>query len=53
MRHFVYKTTCTPTGKYYIGVHSERRASDGYIGCGICSDGSAKSLKRKSNETNK
>jgi hypothetical protein len=47
MRYFVYQTTCIPTGKYYIGVHSERRASDGYIGCGVCSDGSAKSLKRK------
>ena len=47
MRHFVYKTTCIPTGKYYIGVHSERRISDGYIGCGICSEGSAICLKRK------
>jgi hypothetical protein len=47
MRHFVYQTTCVPTGKYYIGVHSERRSSDGYIGCGVCSDGSAKALKRK------
>ena len=47
MRFFVYKTTCIPTGKYYIGVHSERRTSDGYIGCGVCSDGTAKALKRK------
>lgn len=47
MRYFVYKTTCIPTQKYYIGVHSERRASDGYIGCGVCSNGTAKALKRK------
>jgi hypothetical protein len=47
MRYFVYKTTCLPTGKYYIGVHSERRQSDGYIGCGICSDGTAVNLKNK------
>lgn len=47
MRYFVYKTICIPTGKYYIGVHSERRKSDGYIGCGICSNGTALSLKRK------
>ena len=47
MKYFVYKTTCIPTGKYYIGVHSERRKSDGYIGCGVCSNGSALSLKRK------
>lgn len=47
MRYFVYKTTCNTNGKFYIGVHSERRQSDGYIGCGICSDGSAKALKRK------
>jgi hypothetical protein len=47
VRHFVYKTTCVPTGKYYIGVHSERRKSDGYIGCGICSDGSAIRLKKR------
>ena len=47
MRSFVYKTTCVINNKYYIGVHSESRISDGYIGCGICSDGTAKILKRK------
>lgn len=47
MKYFVYKTICIPTGKYYIGVHSERIKSDGYIGCGICSNGTALSLKRK------
>jgi hypothetical protein len=47
MKYFVYKTTCIPTGKYYIGVHSERIKSDGYIGCGVCSNGTALSLKRK------
>jgi hypothetical protein len=47
MKYFVYKTICIPTGKYYIGVHSERIKSDGYIGCGVCSNGTALSLKRK------
>lgn len=47
MRYYVYKTTCIPTGKYYYGVHSERRESDGYIGCGVCSDGTAISLNKK------
>jgi hypothetical protein len=47
MRYFFYKTTCEVTGKYYLGVHSERRKSDGYIGCGVCSDGTALALKRK------
>jgi hypothetical protein len=47
MRIFVYKTTCNVNGKYYIGVHTEHRESDGYIGCGVCSNGTAKALKRK------
>jgi hypothetical protein len=32
MRHYLYKTTCLVNGKYYYGVHSERRKGDGYIG---------------------
>ncbi len=47
MTYFFYKTTCLINGKYYYGVHSERRGSDGYIGCGVCSHGSAVALKRK------
>lgn len=47
MRHYIYKTTCIPSGKYYYGVHSERRISDGYIGSGVCSNGTAVSLKKK------
>ena len=47
MRFFVYKTTCLVNQKYYIGVHRELRYSDGYIGCGICSQGTAVSLKKK------
>jgi hypothetical protein len=45
--YYVYKTTCLPTGKYYYGVHSERRSSDGYIGCGVVSQGTALALKKK------
>lgn len=47
MRYYVYKTTCLTNGRYYYGVHSERRKSDGYIGCGVCSDGTAINLKKK------
>lgn len=47
MRNYIYKTTCIPNGKYYYGVHSEKRISDGYIGCGVCSDGTAINLKKK------
>jgi hypothetical protein len=47
MRFIFYKTTCNINGKFYYGVHLQRRASDGYIGCGVCSEGSAKALKRK------
>lgn len=47
MRSIVYKTTCLVNNKYYIGVHLERRKSDGYIGSGICSQGNAIALKNK------
>jgi hypothetical protein len=47
MRYIVYKTTNLINQKYYYGVHLERRASDGYIGCGVCSNGTARNLKKK------
>lgn len=34
MKHFVYKTTCSATSKYYIGVHSTIDENDGYLGSG-------------------
>lgn len=33
--HFVYKTTCTETGKWYIGLHSTDKMNDGYLGSGM------------------
>lgn len=32
--HFIYKTTCTITGRYYYGMHSTSTPEDGYIGSG-------------------
>lgn len=36
--NIVYKTTCTVTGKVYVGVHSTKKLRDGYLGCGVDSD---------------
>jgi hypothetical protein len=33
--HFIYKTTNTLTGKFYVGMHSTNTLSDGYFGSGV------------------
>lgn len=32
--HYIYKTTCLVTSRYYIGMHSTDSLTDGYIGSG-------------------
>lgn len=45
--NFIYKTTCTITGKWYIGMHSTDNLDDGYLGSGRLIQASVKKHGRK------
>jgi hypothetical protein len=32
--HYIYKTTCLITGRYYVGMHSSNKLNDTYMGSG-------------------
>ena len=32
--HFIYRTICTVSGRYYVGMHSTNDIEDGYLGSG-------------------
>lgn len=32
--HYIYKTTCSVTGRWYVGMHSTSNENDGYMGSG-------------------
>lgn len=33
--HYIYKTTCNVTGRWYVGMHSTSNENDGYLGSGV------------------
>jgi hypothetical protein len=45
--HIIYKTTCTITGKFYLGMHSTDNLNDGYLGSGSILSRSIKKYGRE------
>ena len=45
--HYIYKTTCSLTKRYYYGMHSTNNLNDGYLGSG---SELSKSIKRYGRE---
>jgi CCR4-NOT transcriptional regulation complex NOT5 subunit len=48
--HFIYRTTCTLTQKFYVGMHSTDDLLDGYLGSGTHIQSSVKKYGKNAHQ---